>query len=60
MSYLGKWNRLFFGRGLSIFDVFVLTFVIQMAAVRLWYMLLLIPQIFISVLLERTFAKDEK
>lgn len=59
MSYIRKWNRFFFERSLSIFDIFGMSIILHLAESNSWILLLFVPLIFCSLALEKTFTKDQ-
>lgn len=59
MSYLRKWNKFFFERGLSLFDILGLSIIGKLAEDSAWYLLFILPLIICSVSLEKICVKDQ-
>ena len=59
MSYLARWNDFFFSSSLSLFDWFGISMISSLAAHdSMWWWLLIIPWIPISVHLTNRFTLD--
>lgn len=58
MNFLKSWNRFFFERNISLYELMGLAIVANLAEISAWYFLLLIPLIVSSHILERIFVNE--